>query len=290
MSNITWQKDGRRIIADGNSSLAQVRNGSRWRKANDRETSEIYKLAFEERQQVGPSKKSPLQVKQALGEAQHLLDALFSQHPWHGVNPGDECPRIVNSFIEIVPTDTVKYELDKRSGHLRVDRPHRSSNVCPSLYGFIPQTYCGSKIAELCSLRTGKGKMKGDGDPLDICVLTEKDVSHGNIFVRAIPIGGLRMIDGNEADDKIIAVLENDVAYGGYQDIDDCPAGLIDRLEHYFRTYKQLPGEKKRRVQIAATYNRKEAHEVIRRSIQDYRTDFASPEQRLLALRTILGY
>ena len=137
-----------------------------------------------------------------------LLAKLFQAHPWHGVAPGPDAPEIVNAYLEIVPTDAVKYELDKLSGHLRVDRPQRFSSMCPSPYGFIPQTYCGPSVAALCQSCTGREGIRGDGDPLDICVLTERPAAHGDFIVRAVPIGGLRMIDGDEADDKIIAVLE----------------------------------------------------------------------------------
>ena len=81
---------------------------------------------------------------------------LFKPHPWHGVPLGDGAPELLHAFIEIVPTDPVKYELDKWSGHLRVDRPQRFSSMCPTLYGFIPQTYCGRAVAELCEQRTGR--------------------------------------------------------------------------------------------------------------------------------------
>jgi inorganic pyrophosphatase len=195
----------------------------------------------------------------------------------------------VNAYIEIVPTDVVKYELDKPSGHLRLDRPQRYSSLCPTPYGFIPQTYCGDSVGELCSIRTGVRGIKGDGDPIDICVLTEKSMAHGNFFVRARPIGGLRMIDGVEADDKIIAVLESDVVYGQIQDISQVPAGLIDRLKHYFLSYKQLPNEALRRVEIADVYNRAEAAEAIRRSVNDYRAKFGPPEERMGQLRQILA-
>ena len=120
----------------------------------------------------------------------------------------------MNAFIEIVPTDTVKYELDKTTGCLNVDRPQKFSNVCPTLYGFIPQTYCGEEVGAFCAERSGREGIDGDGDPMDICVLTEKAISHGDILVRAIPIGGLRMLDNEEADDKIVAVLEGDAVYG----------------------------------------------------------------------------
>jgi inorganic pyrophosphatase len=134
----------------------------------------------------------------ALGD---LLSQLFQAHPWHGVAPFHESPAVVNAYIEIVPTDAVKYELDKPTGHLRVDRPQRFSSMCPTPYGFIPQTFCGDRVAELCESRTGRKGLRGDGDPMDICVLTERPAAHGDFFVRAVPVGGLRMIDGDEAQD-----------------------------------------------------------------------------------------
>ncbi len=217
-----------------------------------------------------------------------LLAKLFQAHPWHGVAPGPNAPQVVNAYIEIVPTDAVKYELDKQSGGLRVDRPQRFSSMCPAPYGFIPRTYCGESIAAFCQERTGRDAMRGDGDPLDICVLTERPGSHGDFFVRAVPIGGLRMIDGNEADDKIIAVLEHDVSYGHLREIGDAPAGLVDRLQHYFLSYKQLPHETSRRVEIASVYDAAEAGEVIRRSIADYRATYGDPETRVTELRALL--
>ncbi len=203
------------------------------------------------------------------------FDRLFQAHPWHGVSPGEHAPEAINAYIEIVPTDAVKYELDKTSGHLRVDRPQRFSSMCPTLYGFIPQSYCGGLVGELCSERTGVPGIKGDGDPMDICVLTEKTFAQGSFFLTAKPIGGFRMIDGQQADDKVIAVLVADLAYGHLEDISDCPAALIERLRHYFLSYKQLPGDAPRRVEIASTYDRNEAFEVINRSLRDYLNEFA---------------
>jgi inorganic pyrophosphatase len=194
----------------------------------------------------------------------------------------------VNAYIEIVPTDAVKYELDKPSGHLRVDRPQRFSSMCPTPYGFIPQTFCGAGVARLCENATGRPGIRGDGDPLDICVGTERPATHGDFIVRAVPIGGLRMIDGDEADDKIIAVLESDVSYGHIQDITDAPPALIDRLKHYFLSYKQLPGEQSRRVEIIEVYDRQRAGEVILQSIEDYRVTYGAPEMRIADLRQSL--
>lgn len=204
-----------------------------------------------------------------------LMGLRYKSHPWHGVDNGPDAPKLVTSFIEVVPTDTVKYEVDKVSGYLRIDRPQKYSNVVPALYGFIPQTFCGSRVAEIAMTKTGKTGIDGDGDPLDICILTEKDITHGDILVRCRPIGGFRMIDGNEADDKIIAVLFGDAVYGNYQDINDVPELVIDRLKHYFLTYKDLPGSKAN-TEITHIYSIDEAHEVIKSSIQDYQDKFAS--------------
>ena len=121
--------------------------------------------------------------------------------------------------------------------------------------------------------KTGRENIKGDGDPIDICVLTEKDITHGDILVHARPIGGFRMIDGNEADDKIIAVLNNDVVYEGYKNVSDLPPIVIERLKHYFLTYKDMPG-KDNDTEITHTYEVEEAYEVIQRSITDYQKRF----------------
>lgn len=198
----------------------------------------------------------------------------FKAHPWHGITIGDDAPGIVTTFIEIVPTDTVKYEIDKESGYLKIDRPQKYSNVVPALYGFIPQTFCDEKIAEYAALKSGKDVPKGDGDPLDICVLSERTITHGDILLQAIPIGGLRMIDKGEADDKIIAVLKGDELYQNWKDITDCPEAIINRLKHYFLTYKNIPGTGKPTCEITHVYDRLEAYEVINRSREDYKNKF----------------
>jgi len=202
-----------------------------------------------------------------------MIKQLFQAHPWHGVSPGPRTPESLNAYIEIVPTDAVKYELDKTSGHLRVDRPQRFSSMCPTLYGFIPQTYCGREVAELVERRTGMTGIEGDKDPMDICVLSEKTFAHGSFFLRARPIGGLRMLDGRQADDKIIAVLEDDLVYGRILEVADVAQGLIDRLKHYFLSYKQLPGEQPKKVEITHVYDRTEALDVITRSLRDYQNE-----------------
>ncbi len=211
-----------------------------------------------------------------------LMGLRYKSHPWHGIDIGDETPDIVTCFIEVVPTDTIKYEIDKVSGYLRIDRPQKYSNVVPAPYGFIPQTYCGNKVGNYCAEKSGKKDIKGDGDPLDILVLTEKDIPHGDIIAKAIPIGGFRMLDGNAADDKIISVLKGDVVYGEFKDITDLPELVIKRLKHYFLTYKDMPGLS-HESEITHVYNAEEAHEVIRLAMLDYEDRFDDLRKALLS-------
>ena len=201
-----------------------------------------------------------------------------------GVPIGQDAPRIVTTYIEIVPTDSVKYEIDKDSGLLKIDRPQRYSNVCPTLYGFIPQTLCAERVGNFCGEKTQRSGIDGDGDPLDVCILTEKVIPRGDILLQAIPIGGLRMIDRNQADDKIIAVMQDDAVYGGWQEINECPAPLIERLKHYFLTYKDAPGALERRCEITHVYDHHEAYEIIQRSREDYAEKFGDPDSQFAAL------
>jgi inorganic pyrophosphatase len=202
------------------------------------------------------------------------LGLFFQAHPWHGVSPGEKSPECVTCYIEMVPTDAVKYEVDKATGILKLDRPQRYSNQPPCLYGFIPRTFCDTRVGERCSTRLGRTGIVGDGDPMDICVLTEKPIQHGAVLVEAVPIGGMRMIDGNQADDKIIAVLKGDSVYGAWKNLSDIPQPMIDRLRHYFLTYKQMPDTPTPPVEIAEIYDRAEAMETITKSIEDYRAKY----------------
>ena len=198
----------------------------------------------------------------------------YKLHPWHGVSIGSQAPAIVTSYIEITPSDTVKYELDKASGILKVDRPQLYSNVVPALYGFLPQTYCADAIASLSMQKTGMTDIKGDGDPLDILVLTEHRIVHGDVLIQAIPIGGLLMIDQQEADDKIIAVMEKDSMYSQYTDFGQLPEGVINRLIHYFLTYKRsVAGITP--VEIPTVYGKEDAYAVIRAAQEDYWNTFS---------------
>ncbi|MEZ5434479.1 MAG: inorganic pyrophosphatase [Verrucomicrobiales bacterium] len=191
-------------------------------------------------------------------------------HPWHGLEIGNDPRREINAYIELTPFDLVKYEIDKMTGYLRVDRPQRTSSVPPALYGFIPRTFCGSRVCDLMP-----GTEAGDGDPLDICVLSERPISRGEIIVSARIVGGLPMNDGGEADDKLIAVLVNDPIWQDIGDVTELPQVLVERLRHYFATYKMIPGQVSG-VSIGGTYGREHALNVLAAAIADYEEEYGT--------------
>jgi inorganic pyrophosphatase len=189
-------------------------------------------------------------------------------HPWHGLEVGKNPPHIVHAYIEITPFDLIKYEIDKTTGYLRVDRPQRTSSTPPALYGFIPRTYCDRHVAALSSTAD-----RGDGDPLDICVLSERPINRSEVILNARVVGGLDVNDGGEADDKIIAVLENDNVWGSAQDVNDLPPILVERLRHYFATYKLVPGQPSELV-VERLYDRAHALQVIEAAMRDYQEEY----------------
>ena len=194
----------------------------------------------------------------------------FRPHPWHGLSRGKDAPGEVEAFIELTPFDVIKYETDKKTGYLRVDRPQRTSATPPTPYGFVPRTWCGERVAALSPTST-----RGDLDPLDICVLTERPVNRTEIILQTRVIGGICMIDDGEADDKIIAVMQRDAVYGNAVDIGEIPIALVDRLQHYFSTYKLLPGSSSS-VTVAGVYGRAHAMKVVQASIEDYEEEYGS--------------
>ena len=185
-------------------------------------------------------------------------------HPWHGLEPGRELPLFVNAYVEITPFDVIKYEVDKASGYLKVDRPQRTSSQPPSLYGFIPRTYCGERIAALCP-----GAQRGDGDPLDVCVLSERPITRSEIIVPARVVGGLQLVDRGEADDKLVAVLEGDFVWGGATELAELPPITVERLQHYFNTYKLVPGARPQ-VTVQTLYGAGHAARVVEAAVADY--------------------
>jgi inorganic pyrophosphatase len=190
-------------------------------------------------------------------------------HPWHGLELGEDPPRVVNAYVEITPFDLVKYEVDKATGYLRVDRPQRTSSSPPTLYGFIPRTYCGARVSRL-----SPHSSRGDGDPLDICVVSERPIDRAEIVLAARVLGGFRMVDAGEADDKIIAVLKSDAIWGEAKTLGDLPPALIERLRHYFLTYKLVPGQSSR-VTVEEVYDADAAHRVVDAAIADYNEEYS---------------
>jgi inorganic pyrophosphatase len=187
-------------------------------------------------------------------------------HPWHGLTVGPDAPGLVHAFIELTTFDTVKFEVDKETGYLRVDRPSRTTSQPPALYGFIPRTYCGKRVHALSPQSS-----RGDGDPLDICVISERPINRAEILLNAIVVGGLQMVDGDEADDKIIAVLENDHVWGAISEVEKLPSILVERLRHYFLTYKDYdPGTPQDQVEIKEVYGADRARKVISAAMLDY--------------------
>ncbi|MEM8706682.1 MAG: inorganic pyrophosphatase, partial [Actinomycetota bacterium] len=199
----------------------------------------------------------------------------YRAHPWHGLPIGDDAPGVVEAYIEITPYDAVKYEIDKTTGYLRVDRPQGSSALPPSLYGFIPQTYCGDRVAAL----TPRSEV-GDQDPLDICVLSQQRIDRAEVVVPARVVGGIRLLDEGEADDKIVAVLESDTVFDYARDLKQLPEAVIKRLVHYFATYKMhMTGDQANPMEVVGTYGREEAMEVITASMADYIDAFGIPDR-----------
>ena len=201
----------------------------------------------------------------------------FRPHPWHGLEPGHNAPNVVTAYIEITPFDTMKYEIDKSTGYLKVDRPQRGSATPPTLYGFIPRTYCAQRVAALST----EGVETADGDPLDICVISERPITRNEILLEARVVGGIRMVDRGEADDKIVAVLDNDPYYNGTHDISQVPRVIVDRLVHYFSTYKLMPGTENQ-ITVSGIYGHEHARKVVQASLDDYQEsyDLAPPSMK----------
>lgn len=177
---------------------------------------------------------------------------------------------VVNAYIEITPFDTIKYEIDKATGYLRVDRPQRGSSQPPTLYGFIPRTFCGDRVAKL----SAPGVIGADHDPLDICVISERPITRSDIVLSGRVVGGVQFVDHGEADDKIIALLDNDPFWTDAEGMDDLPKALVERISHYFLTYKLVPGEEGAKVSVESVYDRDHALKVVAASLEDYQDAF----------------
>jgi inorganic pyrophosphatase len=162
-------------------------------------------------------------------------------NPWHMVSPGNEIPEIVNSIIEIPKGSKAKYELDKKSGLLRLDRVLFSAVHYPANYGFIPQTYCE------------------DNDPLDILVICSIDVDPLCIIETKV-LGVMHMVDDEMKDDKIIGVAKNDIALNYINELTELPPHTMVELQRFFEDYKKLENK---HVTVKNFLGKKEAYKII---------------------------
>jgi inorganic pyrophosphatase len=173
-------------------------------------------------------------------------------HPWHGAHFGDQAPEKVNALIEIPQGSRCKYEMDKKTGLLLLDRVIYSSFHYPVNYGFIPQT------------------LGDDGDPLDILVLCTESI-HPLCLVQSTVIGNMQMIDSGQKDDKIIAVATNDPGMNHFTEVNELPSHFMAVLKNYFEQYKVLENKK---VEIDQFQNKETACKIIEQSISKYKAHF----------------
>ena len=174
-------------------------------------------------------------------------------HPWHGAHHGDKAPQRVNALIEIPQGSRTKYEIDKETGLLKLDRVIYSSFHYPVNYGFIPQT------------------LGHDNDPLDILVLCSQSIK-ALCLVEATVIGNMQMIDSGEKDDKIIAVATKDPSVNHISSIDEMPPHFINELRNYFEQYKVLESKQ---VQIEEFQSKDQAYDIITEAMEYYKQKFA---------------
>jgi len=180
-------------------------------------------------------------------------------HPWHGVITGEQAPRIVNAVIEIPQGSRAKYEIDKPSGLLRLDRVIYSSFYYPTNYGFIPQTYGDDK------------------DPLDILVLSSLSIQP-LCLVTAKVIGVMQMSDQGDADDKIIAVAAHDPSINYINNIEELPKHFFEELRHFFQEYKRLENKS---VVVEEFQDKATAINIIQKSMLSYKEHFAKESQKV---------
>lgn len=192
-------------------------------------------------------------------------------HPWHGLDVGANSPNVVNVYLEITPFDSMKYEVDKITGYLRIDRPQVGSSLPPCSYGFIPRTYSGDRVAAIS--KTGK---PGDEDPIDVFLFSEPPISRAEIVVAARILGGICMLDEGQVDDKLIGVLENDPVWSDAQEVTDLPEGMIARIRHYLSTYK-LTSETESRVRLKEAYGAAHARQIVEAGMADYVERYGPP-------------
>jgi len=175
---------------------------------------------------------------------------------WHDISCGKNAPEVVNAVIEIPKNSKIKYELDKDTGMLKLDRFLHSAVHYPGDYGFIPKT------------------LWDDDDPLDIVILTGEPV-YPMTLTEVRPIGVLRMVDNDEKDDKIVACYKDDPRYSEFKDIKDLPKHIIKELKHFFETYKEIEGKE---CKVPSVLGKNEAMKDVKRAQKIYREKFGKKD------------
>ncbi|WP_026486747.1 inorganic diphosphatase [Caldanaerobius polysaccharolyticus] len=171
---------------------------------------------------------------------------------WHNVSMDRVTPERFMAVIEIPAGSKKKYELDKETGYIKLDRILYTSTHYPANYGFIPRTY------------------SEDGDPLDVLVLCQEELDP-LVLVECYAIGAIKMIDDEDVDEKIIAVPVRDPAFNGYKDVYDLPSHVMAEISHFFEVYKELEHKE---TSVKEVCGKKEAVEIIRKAIERYKVEF----------------
>ena len=185
-------------------------------------------------------------------------------HPWHGVNPTVGSDGLV-VYIENTSHTKIKYELDTSSGLLKVDRPQETSALPPAAYGFVPRTLCGAKVAQL------NARLRGDRAALDVFVLSERPIEVPGVLAQVRLVGGIPVRDENYVDDKLIAVLHRDAAFGAFQDISEVPIYMMERICHYLVQESSL-----NTAEIGDPFGHDRAATLLAAAIHDYQAKFPS--------------
>jgi inorganic pyrophosphatase len=173
-------------------------------------------------------------------------------HPWHDLSYGENAPQFVTGVIEISSGTKAKYEIDKKSGFLKLDRVLYSAVFYPCNYGFIPQTLCG------------------DGDPLDILVFSSVSMERLSLVDTKV-IGVMRMTDEGATDDKILAVPKNDIYVAHVNSLEDLPPHTLPEVKRFFEDYQILEGQK---VVVEGFYGKEKAYEILEDNFKAYREKF----------------